>query len=256
MGRAWAIYKRELAAYYVSPVAYVVSAVFLAICGYFFYSITAFFHLLSFQAMQNPMLAERLNATEGIIRPLLSNTGVVGLFVAPLLTMRLFAEEKKQGTIELLFTYPVSDLQALMAKFGAAFTVYAVMLAATGVYPLYLSWLTDVEFGPVVAGYLGLALLGAAFIAIGCLASSMTENQIIAAVVTFGVLLLLWVIGWSAEISSGLLGKLFSYISLTEHLESFSKGVVETKSVVYYLSVTVAGLFFTLRVLESKRWRG
>ncbi len=256
MGKIWAIYKRELASFYVSPIAYVVSAVFLAICGYFFYSLTSFFHLVSFQAMQNPMLAERLNATEGIIRPLFSNTGVVGLFVVPLITMRLFAEEKKQGTIELLFTYPVSDLQALAAKFGAAFTVYAVMLAATGVYPGYLALLTEVEFGTVAAGYLGLALLGAAFIAIGCMASSMTENQIIAAVVTFGLLLFLWIIGWSADISSGPLAKLFSYVSLIEHLESFSKGVVETKSVVYYLSVTVAGMFFTLRILESKRWRG
>jgi ABC-2 type transport system permease protein len=256
MGRAWAIYRRELAAFYVSPIAYVVSAVFLAICGYFFYSLTAFFHLVSFQAMQNPMLAGRLNATEGIIRPLFANMGVVSLFVVPLLTMRLFAEEKKQGTIELLLTYPVTHLQALLAKFGAAFTVYAVMLAATGAYPAYLALLTDVEFGPLVAGYLGLALLGAAFIAIGCLASSMTENQIIAAVVTFGVLLFLWIIGWSADISGGLFAKLVTYISLIGHLESFSKGVIETKSVVYYLSVAAAGLFLTLRVLESKRWRG
>ena len=256
MGRAWAIYKRELASFYVSPVAYVVAAVFLAISGYFFYSLTAFFHLVSFQAMQNPMLAEQLNATEGVIRPLLANTGVLSLFVVPLITMRLFAEEKKQGTIELLFTYPVSDLQALAGKFSAAFTVYAVMLAATGLYPVFLSWLTDVELGPLVAGYLGLALLGAAFIAIGCLASSMTENQIIASVVTFGFLLLLWVIGWSADAAGGPVAKVVTYLSLVEHLEGFSKGVIETKSVAYYLSVAAAGLFLTLRVLESKRWRG
>ncbi len=256
MGRAWAIYKRELAAFYVSPVAYVVTAVFLAICGYFFYSLTAFFHLVSFQAMQNPMVASRLNATEGILRPLLSNTGVLSLFVVPLLTMRLFAEEKKQGTIELLLTYPVTDRQALAAKFGAALTVYLVALAATGVYPAYLSWLTDVELGPLAAGYLGLALLGGAFIAIGCLASSMTENQIIAAMVTFGALLLLWIIGWSADVAQGAFSRLLAYLSLVGHLESFSKGVVESKSVVYYLSVTAAGLFGTLRILESKRWRG
>ena len=256
MGRAWAIYKRELASFYVSPIAYVVTVVFLAISGYFFYSLTAFYHMVSFQAMQNPMLAGRLNPTEGIIRPLVSNMGVVGLFVVPLITMRLFAEEKKQGTIELLFTYPVTDLQALAAKFGAAFTVYAAMLAATASYPAYLAWMTEVELGPILSGYLGLALLGAAFVAIGCLASSLTENQIIAAVVTFGILLLLWVIGWSAEAAGGVVGKLVTYLSLIGHLESFSKGVIDTKSVVYYLSVTAAGLFVTLRVLESKSWRG
>lgn len=256
MRRAWAVYKRELSAYYVSPIAYVVTAVFLAICGYFFYSLTAFFHMVSFQAAQNPMMAGRLNPTEGIIRPLFSNAGVISLFVVPLITMRLFAEEKKQGTIELLFTYPVTDLQALTGKFGAAFTVYAAMLGATVAFPTFLALVTDLETGPLLAGYLGLALLGAAFIAIGCLASSMTENQIIAAVVTFGLLLLLWVIGWSADVANGALGKLLAYLSLIEHLEGFSKGVIETKSVVYYLSVTVAGLFLTLRVLESKRWRG
>ncbi|MFQ5893012.1 MAG: ABC transporter permease [Nitrospinota bacterium] len=256
MARTWAIYKRELAAFYVSPIAYVVTAIFLIICGYFFYSLTAFYHLVSFQAAQNPMLGGSLNPTEGIIRPLVANTGVVSLFVVPLLTMRLFAEEKKQGTIELLFTYPVTDLQALAGKFAAALTVYVAMVAPTGLFPLSLAWLTDIEPGPVAAGYLGLALLGAAFVAIGCLASTLTENQIIAAVVTFGVLLLLWVVGWSADVASGALGRLATHLSLIEHLESFSKGVIETKSVVYYASVTVAGLFLALRVLESKRWRG
>lgn len=256
MGRAWAIYKRELASFYVSPIAYVVTAIFLVLCGYFFYSLTAFYHLISFQAMQNPALSGSLNPTEGILRPLVTNTGIVSLFVVPLITMRLFAEEKKQGTIELLFTYPVTDMQALAGKFAAALTVYAAMLAATGLYPAYLSWLTDVELGPVVAGYLGLVLLGAAFVAIGCLASTLTENQIIAAVVTFGVLLIMWVIGWSAGLSGGALGRLATYLSLIEHLEGFSKGVIETKSVVYYASVTVAGLFLSLRVLDSRRWRG
>jgi ABC-2 type transport system permease protein len=250
------VYKRELSAFYVSPIAYVLTAVFLAICGYFFYSLTAFYHMVSFQAMQNPQLAGSLNPTEGIIRPLFANTGVISLFLVPLLTMRLFAEEKKQGTIELLFTYPLTDLQALLAKFMAAYTVYAAMLLATGAFPGLLAFMTDVELGPIVAGYLGLALMGAAFIAIGCLASSMTENQIIAAVLTFGVLLILWIIGWSADMATGTLGSLLKYISLVEHQEAFSKGVIESKSVVYYLSVTVAGLFLTLRVLESKRWRG
>lgn len=256
MGRAWAIYKRELSAFFISPIAYVVAGVFLIICGYFFYSLTAFYHLVSFQAGHGAMFGGRLNPTEGIIRPLVANMGVISLFVVPLLTMRLFAEEKRQGTIELLFTYPVTDLQALAGKFTAALTVYLSMLAVTGIYPLFLAWITELEAGPVAAGYLGLVLLGAAFVAIGCFASSLTENQIIAAVVTFGLLLMLWVVGWSADVATGSISRLLSYLSLIEHLEGFSKGVVETRSVVYYLSVTVFGLFLTLRVLESRRWRG
>jgi ABC-2 type transport system permease protein len=256
MSSFWPIFKRELRAYFVSPIAYVVMVMFLAIAGYFFYSSFAFFNFIGFQAMSNPMMARNLNLTEGVFRPLYGNLGVILLFIMPLLTMRLFAEEKKQGTIELLLTYPVRDLAAVLAKFAACLAVYAIMLGLTALYPILLLIFAQPEVGPVLAGYLGLFLLGAAFIALGALASSLTENQIVAAAITFGILLLFWVIGWSSQFAGGSVGRLLSHLSLLDHFEDFPKGVIDTKDVIFYLNFMVLCLFLTLRSLESHRWRG
>jgi ABC-2 type transport system permease protein len=256
MSSFWPIFKRELRAYFVSPIAYVVMVMFLVIAGYFFYSSFAFFNFIGFQAMSNPMMARNLNVTEGVLRPLYGNLGVILLFIMPLLTMRLFAEEKKQGTIELLLTYPVRDLAAVLAKFSACLTVYTIMLALTAVYPILLILFAQPEGGPIVAGYVGLFLLGAAFIALGALASSLTENQIVAAAISFGLLLFFWVIGWSSQFADSGVGRLLSHLSLLEHFDSFPKGVIDTKDIIFYLSFMVFCLFLTLRSLESHRWRG
>jgi len=254
--RVWPIFKKELRLYFTSPVAYVVFTIFLLISGYFFSSIFAFFSLISMQAMMNPALARDLSVTEGIMRPLFSNISVVMLLLMPILTMRLFAEEKKSGTIELLLTYPVRDGAVLIGKYAAALVLYLVMLAATGVYPAMLAYFARLEWGPLLTGYLGLVLMGGTFLAVGVLASSLTENQIVAAVATFGALLLFWVIGWSADFAGPGWGKLLSHLSILEHFDSFAKGVIDTKDVIYYLNFTILALFLTLRSLESKRWRG
>jgi ABC-2 type transport system permease protein len=170
--------------------------------------------------------------------------------------MRLFAEEKKSGTIELLLTYPVRDGEVLFGKYLAALVLFAGMLALTLVYPGLVAWTTRLEWGPLATGYLGLLLQGAAFIAVGILISSLTENQIVAAVATFGTLLIFWVISWAADSAGPVLGRVLSHVSLTEHFESFAKGVIDTKDVIYYLNLTILSLFLTLRSLESKRWRG
>jgi ABC-2 type transport system permease protein len=256
MSSFWPIFKKELRSYFISPIAYVVMVMFLAIAGYFFYSSFAFFNFIGFQAMANPMMARTLNLTEGVLRPLYGNLGVILLFVMPLLTMRLFAEEKKQGTIELLLTYPVRDLAAVLAKFTACLSVYTVMLALTALYPILLLIFAQPEVGPILSGYLGLFLLGAAFIALGALASSLSENQIVAAAITFGVLLLFWVIGWSSQFAGTGVGRLLSHLSLLEHYENFPKGIIDTRDVVFYLNFMVLCLFLTLRSLESHRWRG
>jgi ABC-2 type transport system permease protein len=206
--------------------------------------------------MSNPMMARNLNVTEGVLRPLYGNLGVVLLFILPLLTMRLFAEEKKQGTIELLLTYPTRDLAVVLAKFAACLAVYTLMLALTALYPVLLVVYAQPEMGPIVAGYAGLFLLGAAFIALGALASSLTENQIVAAAISFGLLLIFWVIGWSSQFASGNVGRLIAHLSLLDHFESFPKGVIDTKDVIFYLNFMVLCLFLTLRSLESHRWRG
>jgi len=254
--RIWPIFKKELRLYFTSPVAYVVFTIFLLISGYFFYSIFAFFNLISMQSAMNPALARDLNVTEGVLRPLFSNISVVMLLLMPILTMRLFAEEKKTGTIELLLTYPVRDGEVLLGKYAAAVVLYLLMLVATALYPGVVAYFARLEWGPLLTGYLGLVLLGGTFLALGVLASSLTENQIVAAIATFGVLLIFWVIGWSADFAGPRWGKLLSHLSTLEHFEGFAKGVIDTKDVIYYLNFTILALFLTLRSLESKRWRG
>jgi ABC-2 type transport system permease protein len=254
--KVWPIFKKELRLYFASSVAYVVLCIFLLISGYFFYSIFAFFTLLSMQSAMNPAFARDLNPTEGVMRPLFSNLSVILLFLAPMVTMRLFAEEKKSGTMELLLTYPVRDGAVLAGKYAAAMVLYAIMLAFTLLYAGIVAFLSRLEWGPLVTGYLGLLLMGAAFLAIGVLVSSLTENQIVAGFGTFGILLVLWVVGWSADLAGPVWGKVLSHLSILEHLDNFSKGIIDSKDVIYYLNFIIFCLFLTLRSLESKRWRG
>jgi ABC-2 type transport system permease protein len=251
-----AIFKKELRAYFTSPIAYVVLTIFALLSGYFFSSLLTFFSLNSLQASFNPAFAHSLNATEWIVRPLLRNIAVTMLLLMPAATMRLFAEEKKTGTIELLFSYPVRDWELVLGKFLAGLALYGAMLGVSLLDLTMLGLFARIEWGPVLTGYAGLLLLGMAFLGLGILASSLTENQIVAAVGAFGVLLLLWVIGWSTEVAGPTLGPILSHLSIINHYDSFAKGVIESKDVVFYLNFTLLCLFLTLRSLESKRWRG
>lgn len=254
--KVYPVFKKEMCSYFGSPIAYIVLTIFSVICGYFFYSIFGFFNFVSMQAAMNPMMAGELNVNEGVLRPLFSNISVIMLLMMPLLTMRLFSEEKKSGTIELLLTYPVRDGEVLVGKYLAALAVFAIMLVTTLLYPVLLTKFSEPEAGPILSTYLGLLLLGASFIAVGILASSMTENQIIAAVVTFGALLIFWIIGWSTDLAGPELKKVLSHLSIIDHFDNFSKGVIDTKDVIFYLNFIVLFLFLTMRSLESKRWRG
>jgi ABC-2 type transport system permease protein len=254
--RVWPIFKKEMRLYFTSPVAWVVVAVFLLIAGYFFSSIFAFFALASMQSAMNPAMGRELNVTDSVMRPLFSNISVILLLLMPLVTMRLFAEERRSGTIELLLTYPVRDGAVLMGKYLAALALYASMLALTLLHPAIVVYFARVEWGPLVTGYLGLLLMGGAFLAVGVFASSLTENQIIASITSFGILLILWIIGWSADSLGGAWGKVLQHLSILEHNDNFSKGVLDTKDVLYYLNFIALALFLTLRALETRRWKG
>jgi len=254
--KIWAIFKKEMRLYFTSPVAWVVFTIFLLIAGYFFYSIFAFFTLASMQSMMNPQMGRDLNVTDSVMRPLFSNVSVILLLLLPLVTMRLFAEERRAGTIELLLTYPVRDGAVLAGKYLAAFALYAIMIALTLLYPVIVVYFARLEWGPIFTGYLGLLLMGATFIAVGVFASSLTENQIVAAITTFGALLIFWILGWSADYAGGTAGKVLQFLSILEHNDSFSKGVLDTKDVLYYLNFTLLALFLTLRSLEARRWKG
>ena len=254
--KIWPIFKKEMRLYFTSPVAWVVFTIFLLIAGYFFYSIFAFFTLASMQSAMNPQMGRDLNVTDSVMRPLFSNISVILLLLMPLVTMRLFAEERRSGTIELLLTYPVRDGAVLAGKYLAALGLYAIMIGLTLLYPGIVVYFARLEWGPILTGYLGLLLMGATFIAVGVFASSLTENQIVAAITTFGALLIFWILGWSADYAGGTAGKVLQFLSILEHNDSFSKGVLDTKDVLYYLNFTVLALFLTLRSLEARRWKG
>jgi len=250
------VFKKEMRLFFGSPVAYVVFTFFLLISGWFFSQIFLYYSDISMRSFMQPGMAQSLNITESVMRPLFTNMSVVLLFFIPMLTMRLFAEEKKSGTIELLLTYPVRDGEVLAGKFLAAAALYVILLGLTLVYPAIIAYFTRIEWGPILTGYLGLVLTGATFLAVGVFISSLTENQIVAGFGTFGVLLALWIIGWGAESAGGNLRAVLQYLSITEHMDTFSRGLIDTKDLVYYGSAIALALFLTLRSLDSKRWRG
>jgi ABC-2 type transport system permease protein len=256
MSRLLAIYQRELAYFYNSIVAYVVIMIFVLLGGYFFYNLLAFFNMISMQSMQNPVGQQQLNATAGVLQPLFGNLSIVMLLIMPLLTMRLLSEERKSGTAELLFTYPISDWDAILGKYFATMTVFATMLALTGVFPLLMMKYVSPEWGPVGTSYLGLLLLGMAFVAMGLFFSSLSDNQLIAGILTFGCALLFLIIGWITPFASANVAAVVTQLSILEHFESFSKGIVDTNDVIYYLNFSIFFLFLCSRVLESNRWRG
>ena len=173
-----------------------------------------------------------------------------------MLTMRLVAEEKRQGTIELLATSPITTLQIVMGKFLGSLVLYAAMLAVTLVHMGFLFAFGNPEWRPIVTGYLGLLLMGGAFVSIGLLISSTTSNQIVAGVVTFVVFLLFWIIGWFADTAGPTIGPITSWLSITEHFDDFSKGIIDTKHVLYYMSLITFGLFLTAKSVDTERWRG
>jgi ABC-2 type transport system permease protein len=181
---------------------------------------------------------------------------VVALFVLPLITMRTYAEEKRSGTIELLLTSPLTDFQIIMGKFLGAVGLYILMMAVTLIHIAVLFVYGNPEWKPIVSGYLGLLLMGASFISIGLLISSLTKNQIVAGMVTFAVLLLLWTVSWMQDSAGPNMQKVLQALSLTERFDDFSKGVIDLKHVVYYVSFISFGLFLTAKSVDSERWRG
>ncbi|MBN2071325.1 MAG: ABC transporter permease [Candidatus Krumholzibacteriota bacterium] len=250
-----AIYARELKYYFNSITAYVTISIFLIISGYFFFSIFRFYNLMSLQIIQKNDFSMNLNLIDGVMRPIFGNLSIIILLILPMITMRLIAEEKKQGTFELLLTFPVSDAAVVGGKYFASLTILAIMLAPTALYPVLLKVYSDPELLPVLSGYLGLFLMGAAFLSIGTFFSSLTSNQLVAGVSTFGVSLFFLVIGWAAPLSGSTLSAVLSELSILVHFESFSKGIIDLKDITYYLLLSLFFLFLTLRSLESSRWR-
>lgn len=260
MNNFLAIYQREIKSYFSSPIAYVVIGMFLILAGIFFYLIISNFVQMSIRvdmmAQQYRMAPQKMNVNLMAIRPILHNMSLFALFFLPLVTMRLYSDEKRTGTIELLMTSPVTNAQAILGKFSAAATLFLVMLAGTWLYIIFLFLYGNPELGPILTGYLGLFLLGLSYLAFGVFFSTLTDNQIIAAVSTFVFILFFWAIGWVSGFLSPALGELLSNFSLIEHFDDFAKGVLDTKHIVYYISFIFMGLFLSFVSIESARWRG
>ena len=258
MRNVFTIVGKELRSYFVSPIAYVVLTGFLLLGGWFFFNLLSRFNLLLslyLQMQQGGEAANRLNLNDYVISPLMHNLAIVLVILVPMITMRAYAEEKKGGTYELLLTSPVRTGEIVLGKFLASFLFICIMIGLTGVYPAILMKFGNPETGVIASGYLGLILLATVFVAVGLLTSSLTENQIIAAVSGLVATLLLYIIGWPAETAGDVLGPLLRYLSVTEHFAEMVRGIINTRSLVYFLSLISLALFLTQRSVESLRWR-
>ena len=256
MSNILAITQKELKGYFASPIAYVVIGFYALIFGFFFYSLVLYFDRQSMQMLGLGGGSPPVNVNENMIRPAFLNAMVVFLFVLPMITMRTYAEEKRSGTIELLLTSPLTDFQIIMGKFLGAMSLYAAMLAVTLIHIALLFMAGKPEWIPILTTYLGLLLMGGCFIAVGLLISSLTKNQIVSGMVTFAVFLLLWVINWIASFTGPTTQSVLNYLSITDHFDDFTRGILDTKHLIYYFSVMSFGLFLTARSVDTERWKG
>jgi ABC-2 type transport system permease protein len=236
MRNVWAVAVRELRSYFLSPLAYVVIALFLALSGYLFALILA-------------------NGREASLRGLVQNVSVLYLFIVPAISMRLLAEEQRTGTVELLLTNPVQEWEIVTGKFLSSVLLVLVMLALTLLFPLFLFIFGSPDKGPIVTGYLGIFLQAAAFLSVGLWASSLTQNQIVAAIVAFALLLILWLSDNLGQFLGGTVGSIVSYTSVINHFQSFPQGVIQSNDVIYYLTLVLAGIVLSTLSLQSRRYR-
>ncbi len=235
--KIWAIMKKELQSYFFSPIAYIVFSSFLLIVGYLFWVVLVGTKVAS-------------------IQPLLYNAAFILLLASPVLTMRLISEEKKNKTMELLLTSPISPVEIVTGKFLACFVLYLILIILTFQFPaILLQYANNVDLGPIYSGYIGLALLGAAFISLGIFASSLTENQVISAMISFGASIMFWVFGWAKHALDNEFGQMLGGLSIFDRYSDFIRGIVDSGNVAFFIVFTFIWLFLATRVLESERWR-
>jgi ABC-2 type transport system permease protein len=251
-----AVIAKELRGYFVSPIVYVVGAVFLLIFGFLSYLYIGFAGSQAIQLMQIQGGPAQINLNDLVFRNLFASMRLVLLIILPILTMRLFAEERKLRTFEFLMTSPIGINEIVAGKFVSVLLIYLGLLGLTWLAPTVLMLFSDFDWNPVLTGYLGMALLGALFLSVGVFASALTENQIVAAFVSFGILLTIWLIsGFGALLGDTTAGHVISYISFMEHYDRLVRGLIDTSDLVYFGSGLILMLFLTHRVVESARWK-
>ncbi len=260
MRSLYSIYRKEMGHYFVSPVAYVLVGVFLLLSAFFFDRILT---LIIQSSMEQEMQAMRFGGAQGVDVPGLVMRNFFGLlsslilFLTPMLTMGVYAEERKRGTMELLMTSPITDLEIVLGKFLASLSLFAIMLLPTASYIVFMYFRSDPmpSWKLLLAGYLGVLLLGGALLSLGSFLSSLTENQLIAAVLTFGAILILWVLDFGGSGAATVLGQVLQYLSVIRHYDDFTRGIIDTSALIYYVSFIALCIFLTVRSLESMRWR-
>ena len=259
MRNIFSIFWREYKSYFVSPIAYVVIGVFIfLIANRFVFKFNQFVQT-SFQAISEAVQAQdtipKFSINDLVIRHLFQHIRTTSLFLLPMITMRLLAEERKTGTVELLLTSPLTIIQLVLGKFLAGFSLFITMVAPTVVMHFYLFAYGNPDLGPILTSYVGILFFGAAVISVGLMISSLTENQIIAGALTFGAFLFLWFMGQLTDTTFTLWSQVANYISITSHYNNFAMGVVDSRDVIFYLSFTFIGLFLTYQSIASLRWR-
>lgn len=255
MRNIWIICKKELRSYFSSPIAYAVMALFALIFGFVFYLATRDLVNFSFQSQMMGRGQQTVNVNDQLIRPVLGFAGTVMLFLIPMISMRLISEEKRVGTIELLLTSPIQDASIIVGKWLAAMVLYLGVLGMSMLnLAMVFAW-GKPDWKPVLVAYLGLLLQGGCLLAIGMFVSTLTSSQVVAGGATFFLSLLLWMLSWSTAYDTSTTSKVLNYLSIVTHMENFSKGVLDLKDAVFYLSFIFFALFLSLRQMESLRWR-
>jgi ABC-2 type transport system permease protein len=228
--------RKELRTFFDSPIAYIVITIFLLISGWFFFN-------------------DLFLVNQASMRNLFGIVPFIFMFFVPAITMRLISEEKRSGTIEVLVTLPVKDYEIILGKFLAGLILICAAMALTLVYALVLSGLGNLDFGSVLAGYIGLVLLGAAYLSIGMFTSSMTQNQIVAFITSFVIIFALYMLDKVLIFVPGFLASVFEYLSVGYHFSNIARGVIDSRDVIYYLCLIFFFLFLAVRTLESRKWR-
>ncbi|HUA63814.1 MAG TPA: ABC transporter permease subunit [Verrucomicrobiae bacterium] len=253
MRNIWLICAKEMKAYFASPIAYAVLGLFSFLFGALVFYPTI--RELSQMAVQMQMQGQPLNLNDQVIRPLLGFASTISLFVLPLITMRLFAEEKGSGTMELLLTSPVYDAEIILGKWLGAMLLYMSMLGMSVLNIMFLYFWGKPDWKPVLVAYLGLILQGGVLLGIGAFISSLTKSQVVAGGATFFVCLILWLLSWFTSFSASPVNQVLNYLSIVTHFDNFAKGVIDLKDATFYLTMIFFTLFITARSMESLRWR-
>jgi ABC-2 type transport system permease protein len=237
MNPALVISRREIRSYFNSPVAYIVVSAFTVIAGGIFFFTRLFL------------------AQEASMRSFFDMMPLLFMFLAPAITMRLIADEKASGTLELLITMPVRDWQVVVGKYLAALALLVTTLALTAVFAITVRSLGPLDRGPTIGGYLGLLLMGGAYLAVGVMCSAFTRNSIVAFIAAFAISFALFIVGQLAVLFPGWLQSLAAFLGMGTHFENISRGVIDTRDVIYYASIITVSLLVATLSLESRRWR-